>query len=106
MRPVHEYDSTEDAYGGCQCNDDLNDGDILHIPGEKVVGLVATWPMAITKEYGALHIADPGKLRNVLTEPFVGSCLGLEAAIEAIKFAKEKGYELSKDAEELLNASN
>ncbi len=103
MKPVHEYDNTVDAYDYCQCDDDLNDGDILHIPSEKVVGIVSTWPMAITKEYGSLHTATPGKLKNVLIEPYVGSCVGLEAGLGAIKFAKEKGYELSKDAEELLN---
>jgi hypothetical protein len=103
MSTVHEYDTTEDAYGACQCDESVKNGDILHIPEEKVVGMADTWPMAITKEYGALHTATPGKLKEVLTEPYLGSCLGLEAAHGAMKFAKEKGYELSKDAEELLN---
>jgi hypothetical protein len=106
MRSVHECGSTTDAYDHCQCNDSFKNGDTLHIPSEKVVGIVDTWPLAITKEYGALHTATPGKLRNVLTEPYVGRCMGLEPAIDAIKFAKEQGYELSKDAEEIYNAEH
>jgi hypothetical protein len=105
MRPVHEYDSTDGAYTACQCDEALEDGDILHIPNEKVVGLVSTWPMAITKEHGDLHVSKPGKLWNVLTEPYLGKCHGIEVAKEAMKFAIEKGYELSEDAKEIYNGN-
>ena len=55
---IHIFDSTGGAYDACQCDDNVKRGDILYIPSEGVVGLADTWPIAITKEYGALHTAS------------------------------------------------
>lgn len=57
MQPaVHTFDSTGEAYNASQWRDDINDGDILFVPSERVIGfLYAAWPMAVTEEHGMFH---------------------------------------------------
>lgn len=50
---IHEFSSTEEAYGASQCYVDT--GDVLYVPSENVVGVSHTWPFAITDEWGDLH---------------------------------------------------
>lgn len=52
---IHEFESTQEAYNATQTDDNIQDGDTLIIPSEKVVGVAMTWPFAVTWETGALH---------------------------------------------------
>jgi hypothetical protein len=54
-RPAFFYDSTGDAYDACQCCEELKRGDLIIVLSEKVVGIVDTWPIAVTNESGNLH---------------------------------------------------
>lgn len=63
---VHFFDHSGDAYDAVQCDDTIKNGDILLIDGYHwhddhtkrevtIVGLVDTWPMAVTDVHGHLH---------------------------------------------------
>lgn len=57
---IHMFRSTEEAYDACQCGNDfkgtdVNRGDLLIIPSKGVVGMVDTWPIALTYAGGELH---------------------------------------------------
>lgn len=56
---VHEFNSTREAYAACQCDENVKDGDVLVIRSERVVGVAETWPVAVTAEYGELHLTSP-----------------------------------------------
>jgi hypothetical protein len=66
----HFFETTAAAYDACQCDSSLKDGDILIIQSERVVGVVDTWPMAVTVDHGKLHpfygIPDNISVRNVM----------------------------------------
>jgi hypothetical protein len=55
MTAVHKFGSTGEAYDACQCDDGIEDGDVLVIEKEGVVGVADTWPVAVTAKSGALH---------------------------------------------------
>jgi hypothetical protein len=57
---VHKFDNTGDAYDACQCDDDINTGDVLVIEPEGVVGIAWVWPFALTAAHGALHTLNDG----------------------------------------------
>jgi hypothetical protein len=74
---VHKFTDSGDAYDFCQTSDGVRDGDTLLIerepwvdpgpgefrhddPGEHVVGLAWTWPVAVTVEHGELHSVTEG----------------------------------------------
>ena len=57
MAKVHEHEDSREAYGACQTDDDHEDGDVLVIESEQVVGIVGTWPCAITVKRGKLEQA-------------------------------------------------
>ena len=88
---THYFSSTASAYAACQCDDNINDGDTLVIKSESVVGIASVWPIAVTKNYGALHTTIAGKLLQDV------AChnSGLD---HAIKRAKENGFELLENA--------
>ena len=52
---IHEFESSSEAYDACQCDEDIEDGDVLVVRPERVVGVANTWPFAVTKEHGDLH---------------------------------------------------
>ncbi len=52
---VHYFPSTTTAYNMCQCSMFIQDGDILSIPSEGVIGIADTWPFAVTRHRGSLH---------------------------------------------------
>jgi hypothetical protein len=86
---VHTHDSTQDAYDACQTEDTHKDGDILHIPSEGVVGLVDTWPLAVTVAHGELHtIRDGGGFLAALA--YAG--ITVAQAEAAVQFADTRGY--------------
>ena len=82
MIKTWRFEDTGEAYDACQCNDDMKDGDT-------VVGIVGTWPVAVTKINGNLHsFSDPSKAQSEAgTSPFIG-------VLEAIKVADDLGLEL------------
>lgn len=86
---VFVFHDTGEAYDAVQTMDEINDGDILLIPDEGVVGIAWTWPIAITKECGELHQANEGMLYNVLQENGIGGNIS-----QAMILARSKGYEL------------
>lgn len=56
MPNTHTFDSTGEAYDQSQWRDDIHDGDVLHVPSEKVVGILyQAWPVALTKNHGEFH---------------------------------------------------
>lgn len=61
---VFTFDDSRAAYDHSQVRDDLHDGDVLHIPAERVAGfLLQAWPVAVSAERGALHgLVDPNDL--------------------------------------------
>ena len=52
---IHHFDSTVAAYAATQSDDQVNEGDVLIIESEKIVGLASTWPVAVTELSGELH---------------------------------------------------
>ena len=52
---THVFYHTDEAYDACQCDDTLKDGDVLICTSEQVVGLVGTWPVAVTQRHGQFH---------------------------------------------------
>lgn len=52
---IYHFDSTEAAYESAQIDEAINDGDVLIIEREKVVGLVGDFPIAVTEWTGNLH---------------------------------------------------
>ena len=50
------FNSTEEAYDACQCDETITDGDVIVVASECVVGLAWTWPVAITQDYGSFHL--------------------------------------------------
>jgi len=74
---------TGQAYNFCQCSDEAEDGDILYIPSENVVGVVHTWPIAVTRNAGELH--QPDNWDNIRTPSDVKAW----SPDKAIKFARK-----------------
>lgn len=71
---IHHFDSTYDAYNESQVRDDINDGDVLAVESERVVGiLVGAWPVAITKQHGRFHYLKEGTLWKAIptSQPIV-----------------------------------
>lgn len=61
---VFTFDDSHQAYDQTQVRDDIHDGDVLHVPAERVAGfLVQAWPVAVSPNTGALHaMVDPDDL--------------------------------------------
>jgi hypothetical protein len=65
-KTTHYFDSTGDAYDACmigehpETGDAVENGDILIIESERVIGLCDTWPVAVTVEHGELHQLKAG----------------------------------------------
>lgn len=61
MPNVHTFASTGEAYDASQCDDDINDSDVLVVPSEGVVGVLCqAWPVAVTPEHGEFHALREG----------------------------------------------
>lgn len=57
---IYHFDTSLEAYNAAQTDEAINDGDVLIIESEKVVGLVGDFPLAITKSLGQLHALTDG----------------------------------------------
>lgn len=64
----HRFETSGEAYDACQCDDEIKDGDVLIVESERVVGIAHTWPVAVTREHGALHRLADGYSRPVDAE--------------------------------------
>jgi hypothetical protein len=59
---VHTFKTTARAYDASQTSDDIHPGDVLHVPGEGVTGiLMDAWPVAVHsgESSGEFHKLDP-----------------------------------------------
>lgn len=93
---VHTFSSTGRAYDACQ-GDEIKNGDILLIPSEKVVGLAWTWPVAVTVEYGALHIPKREEDEDeITTHQNLVRAAGWseESIVNALALARSNGWEV------------
>lgn len=62
------FDCSRDAYDFTQACEDAADGDLMLIKNDKelIIGVVDTWPMALTKQAGKLHEQFEGELLDYL----------------------------------------
>jgi len=58
---IHHFDSSGGSYDRTQTDDSIKDGDVFHIPSEKITGYMhAAWPVAVTESKGQFHgLTDP-----------------------------------------------
>lgn len=89
-RKVHEFATTGLAYDYVQSSDTVKDGDILLIDHEKVVGIATTWPIAVTKAHGELHVVGNGHTIDEIAKE-KGFTDSLKQARE---LAKSKGWDV------------
>ena len=86
MATIHKFETTGEAYDATQCDPKVQKGDFLFIPSEGVIGIAETWPFALTKAHGALHVVadnnDGIKLLNQYRRQ----------VIEAVAWAESLGY--------------
>jgi len=94
---LHVHSSTENAYNATQCDDTHQRGDTLHVPAERVVGIVDTWPVAVTQEHGELHSC--GDWRAFLER----TGMTIEALRAAVHVATVHDYPLQRELAELLD---
>jgi hypothetical protein len=94
---VHSFNSSESAYNCCQCDESIEDGDVLYVESEGVVGVAYTWPFAVTSASGSLHSTSARTLKHFVEmcrfrdeSEAKGKSL-YEGAQAAVKFAQEKG---------------
>ena len=82
------FDSTGEAYDAIQCAETpvLADGVVFEVPGEKVVGVVWTWPIAADHTHaGDLHTVDGPEFvtdRSIPIEVRIGWLRARERAAE------------------------
>lgn len=56
---IHVFESSTEAYDATQCDDNINEGDVLVVTNEDIAGfLYRAWPVAITKATGSFHTTD------------------------------------------------
>lgn len=89
---THEFESTGEAYDACQTDDNIKTGDTLVVAPERVVGLAWTWPVAVTREHGALHTVRGGDSPAVLYD-YDNRRVFTDEQIEAAEqLAEERGW--------------
>jgi hypothetical protein len=87
----HQFESTGAAYDATQCREEIKNGDCLFIPEERVVGLAATWPVAITANAGNLHaLADDSPIDAAWIKSNGWTAEQIRAAV---RFAAAWGFE-------------
>ncbi len=94
---THHFPSTGAAYDACQtgwyfrhtAEVEVKTGDVLVIESEKVVGICDTWPVAVTIEFGHLHIPAHGAS---LASVFEGRKVTAEQIAAAKTLAELRGW--------------
>jgi hypothetical protein len=89
MQTAHIFESTRDAYDACQCDERVQNGDLLICTDERVVGIAGTWPVAVTAESGSLHKVEPGHWVEVLEDMKADP----DAYVNACDLANRLGFE-------------
>lgn len=91
----YDEDSRE-VYDRTQWDDGIQDGDILVIQSEQIVGFLAgAWPIAVTAEHGELHgMKDGVAWGNVGTDRGLEYGHYLASAIEAETIARDNRWPL------------
>jgi len=52
---THYFNSTDEAYDACQCDENIKKGDLLVVESEEVIGVADTYPVAVTIRRGEFH---------------------------------------------------
>lgn len=98
----HEFSSTFEAYDNTQWNEELKTGDIIIIKSEKVVGVVDTWPIAVTVEFGELHSPNHTITLEGFLEAMEANCSQFKQDVdfkesfkEAVNVANELNFKVS-----------
>jgi hypothetical protein len=87
------YVSSAAAYDGCQTDRRVADGDTLIIERERVVGLAATWPVAVTVATGQLHsILQDGSVERLAADLHWER----EQIVAAVDLALARGWEVDR----------
>lgn len=100
-RRVHYFESTGDAYdwcmgggiGGGYEDDDIHSGDTIVIKSEGVVGVSDTWPQAVTKHFGDLHMFMEEGSEN--SDGYYDYCLDAQTDEEAQVLVKEGDWDVA-----------
>lgn len=101
---THEFENTKDAYDATQCDEEVKDGELILVESEKVVGVVWTWPFAVTEEKGELHGAPAGverqadEINRYCIKTFGDKDRGemwRNSVKEAVKLAESKGWKVA-----------
>jgi hypothetical protein len=91
---AHYFDSSGEAYDACQCDETIQNGDVLVIASERIVGLAHTWPVTVTADHGALHKLNSGWTLTEGHEAFLES-----QVLEAVAIANALGLPLASYAQ-------
>lgn len=86
----HFFDSTEDAYDAAN-EGEVNQGDILVVADEGVVGLAWAYPVAVTEQHGEFHHVENGSHADI----FADAKFNPATVQVAIKVATDYGYPLA-----------
>jgi len=94
---VIEFGSDIDAYGACQCDQDVHTGDVMLITmpeGNKVIAIADTWPIAITKGSRELHTFKPGYAHEQWAEECFRPARDGRRILQGWKMAREMAIKL------------
>lgn len=81
---VWYFDESGEAYDACMSRDCIDDGDVLVVLKQGIVGvLLSAWPTAVTHEYGAMHRMAPGYHMNTTDDGNYCRSYDLACAIAA-----------------------
>jgi hypothetical protein len=81
---THEFATTGEAYDAANSDESIQEGDVLVVKAESVVGLAGAWPIAVTEQTGKFHFIKPG---HTLSEYFDKADID-----RAIAIAQQLGY--------------
>lgn len=89
MANVYFFEDTSEAYGECQCNDEIQNGDILVT--DDVIGIADTWPFGITVCKGELHEISPDVHFSKIADALgMDSMVFLDSIQQAVALADER----------------
>ncbi len=87
---VHYFKSSREAYDACNYSERVEDGDILVIEAEQVIGLAWAWPVAVTQKVGAFHTVEGGDPAAI--EGHKGQVFSDAIIAKAKALVQEKGW--------------
>jgi hypothetical protein len=86
---THYFNSTDEAYDACQCDENIKKGDLLVVENEEVIGVADTYPVAVTMRRGEFH-GLPLMPRPVVY--FLENGLPVESLVAAESMAAERDW--------------